>query len=149
AHAMAGHLAATGPAPAGLVMIDTHHATDVRGDDRLMALVARDATRPPEQFEDLFEDSVIIAGGAYSRMFEDWRPEPVAVPTVLLRADTPTDEMRSIPSGRDWRPHWPLPHDTVDIPGTHFTALDEDAGTTAAAIRDWIDRRAARAGGAE
>ena len=148
AHATAGRLAATGPPPAGLVLIDTHHPTDIRGDDRLMALVARDAARPPEQFEELFDDGLVIAGGAYSRMFEHWSPGPVAVPTVLVRAETPTEEMRSIPSGRDWRPCWPLPHDTVDIPGTHFTVLDEDAGTTAAAIRDWVERTG-QAGGAE
>jgi thioesterase domain-containing protein len=148
AHATAGRLAATGPAPVGLIMIDTHHTADGRRDDRLMALMARDAAQPPELFGTLFEDSLILAGGAYARIFEDWRPEPLAVPTVLLRADTPTDEMRSIPPGDDWRSRWPLPHETVDIPGDHFTVLDEDAGTTAAAIRAWVDIHAARVGGA-
>jgi hypothetical protein len=38
-----------------------------------------------------------------------------------------------------WRSSWPLPHDTVDAPGSHLGVLEENAPTTARAVREWID----------
>ncbi|GAA1926977.1 hypothetical protein [Streptantibioticus ferralitis] len=48
--------------------------------------------------------------------------------------------MRRIDPDRDWQPHWPLPHDTADIPGHHYSLVHHDADTTAAAIRAWLTR---------
>jgi hypothetical protein len=59
------------------------------------------------------------------------------VPTVLLRAG-PTSRMRELDPQHDWRAHWPVPHDVIDIAGDHGSVLDEDAPTTAAAIRTWL-----------
>jgi hypothetical protein len=33
---------------------------------------------------------------------------------------------------------WSRQHDTVDVPGDHFTVLEEHATTTAKAVRDWL-----------
>jgi acyl transferase domain-containing protein/acyl-CoA synthetase (AMP-forming)/AMP-acid ligase II/thioesterase domain-containing protein/acyl carrier protein len=135
AHAVAASLVAEGRPPAGVILIDTHHGG--RGDARLHALMSEDGDRPDHHFTELIEDSVVIAGGGYVRIFEGWRPEPLPVPTVLLRAG-PTSRMREMDPQRDWRAHWPVPHDVIDIAGDHGSVLDEDAATTAAAIRTWL-----------
>ncbi len=140
AHAVAGVLAEIGTAPAGLVLLDTHLAEDSRNDGRQTALVAQAANMPEEVFTDLCTDSVVLAGGAYARLFDTWRPPPLAVPTLLVRSDTPTPEMRGPVPLTDWRPHWPPPHDVVDVPGDHLSMLDAHADTTMTAVRDWIDR---------
>jgi acyl transferase domain-containing protein/thioesterase domain-containing protein len=137
AHAVASMLERTGPRPAGIVLLDSHQPADSRRDDRHTALMAWGAGLPGEQFRRLFDDSVIVAGGAYSRLFDAWRPEPVTVPTLLIRAERPTAEMRAADLA-DWRPRWPLPHDTIDVPGDHWTLIDQDAATTAAAIPGWL-----------
>jgi hypothetical protein len=84
---------------------------------------------------------LLIAGGGYARVLEGWHPEPAPesspVPTLLLRG-RPTSEMRRIDPEGDWLPHWPLPHDTADVPGDHYSVVHQDADSTAAAIRAWL-----------
>ncbi|WP_049564047.1 type I polyketide synthase [Streptomyces sp. SBT349] len=135
AHAVARYLASAGRPPAGVVLLDSHAGVLRRDDARALALMAAGAALPDELVEQ-FDDSLLIAGGGYARVLEDWRPEPSPVPALLLRG-RPTAEMRRIDADRDWRPHWPLPHDVVDVPGDHYSLVHRDADTTAAAIRAW------------
>jgi thioesterase domain-containing protein len=137
AHAVGRRLAADGNPPAGTILVDSHHGTAGLDDKRALALVAVDRNRPAELFDGFLSDAMMIAGGAYVRIFDGWEPEPSPVPTLLLRA-APTPEMLDADPDRDWRPRWPLPHDVVDIPGDHYTVLGADAETTAAAIRAWV-----------
>ncbi|ONK09689.1 type I polyketide synthase [Streptomyces sp. MP131-18] len=136
AHAVARHLARAGRPPAGVVLLDSDAAVLRRDDARALALVAAGAGLP-DDVADQFDDSLLITGGGYARVLEDWRPEPSPVPALLLRG-RPTAEMRRIDPGRDWQPHWPLPHDAVDVPGDHYSVVHRDAETTAAAIRAWL-----------
>ncbi|MFC8516424.1 SDR family NAD(P)-dependent oxidoreductase [Streptomyces sp. NPDC057257] len=136
AHAVARHLAREGQAPAGVVLLDSHAGLLRRGDPRGLALMAA-ATDLPDEAAEQMDDSLLIAGGGYARVLEDWRPEPSPVPTLLLRG-RPTPHMRRIDPDGGWEPEWPLPHDTADIPGDHYTLLHRDADGTAAALRAWL-----------
>ncbi|BEL06050.1 hypothetical protein Q0Z83_042410 [Actinoplanes sichuanensis] len=69
---------------------------------------------------------------------DGWEPEPSSLPTLLVRA-TPTKEMRETdPAGR-WQPHWPRPHEVVDVAGDHYSMLTTHAEATTDAIRTWLD----------
>jgi rifamycin polyketide synthase module 1/2/3 len=148
AHEVASHLAGAGEPTAGVVLIDSHAGLLRRGDARALALMAAGAALPDDVVEE-FDDSLLIAGGGYARVLEGWDPTapsgpsptpvraPDPVPTLLLRG-RPTPEMRSIDADGDWLPHWPLPHDSADVPGDHYTVVHQDAGPTAAAIRAWL-----------
>ncbi|MEU9167419.1 type I polyketide synthase [Streptomyces sp. NPDC048420] len=138
AHEVARHLVTSGEPPAGVVLIDSHAGVLQRGDARALALMAAGAALPDDVVEE-FDDSLLIAGGGYARVLEGWHPEPSPVPTLLLRG-RPTAEMRGIDPEGDWLPHWPLPHDTTDVPGDHYTVVHQDAESTAAAIRAWLTR---------
>jgi thioesterase domain-containing protein len=138
AHAVAGQLAADGEAPAGVVLIDTHDPREMQRDERLLALIRDGAARPAEEYLALAGDARILAGGAYIRLFERWHPDPLDVPALLVRAAQPTTHLGALPADLDWRPHWPLPHDTVDVPGDHFTLLGAHADAVAAGIRNWL-----------
>ncbi|MCS7475354.1 SDR family NAD(P)-dependent oxidoreductase [Umezawaea endophytica] len=139
AHAVAAVLEDAGTPPAGLVLLDTHLSEGFRADGRLSALVSQVSDMSEEDFTGLCTDRALLAGGAYVRLFDGWRPEPGTVPTLLVRADTPTPSMRGPVPLTDWRPHWPFPHDVVDVPGDHQSMRDQRADTTAAAVRDWIE----------
>ncbi|HEX6360693.1 type I polyketide synthase [Actinophytocola sp.] len=134
AHAVAHDLAASGRPPAGLVLLDSHVGVLRRDDPRGLALMAAGAALPEDT---QLDDSLLIAGGGYARLLADWEPEPAPVRTLLVRC-APTDHMRRTDPDRDWRPQWPLPHDTADVPGDHYSLVHHDAGTTAAAIRAWL-----------
>ncbi|CAM5382178.1 type I polyketide synthase [Streptomyces canus] len=140
AHEVARRLATAGEPPAGVVLIDSHAGVLQRGDARALALMAAGAALPADVVAE-FDDSLLIAGGGYARVLEGWRPEPVPesspVPTLLLRG-RPTAEMRRIDPEGDWLPHWPLPHDTADVRGDHYSVVHQDADSTAAAIRAWL-----------
>ncbi|WP_329332361.1 type I polyketide synthase [Streptomyces sp. NBC_00663] len=136
AHAVAGELAESGVPPAGLILLDAHAGVLRRDDERALALMAAGAELPDDVVAE-FDDSLLIAGGGYARVLENWAPEPSPVPTLLVRG-RPTPQMLRIDPNSDWRPRWPLPHEAVDVPGDHYTLVHHDADTTAAAMRAWL-----------
>ncbi|WP_342750354.1 SDR family NAD(P)-dependent oxidoreductase [Pseudosporangium ferrugineum] len=141
AHEVGVRLAADGFPPAGLVLVETHHGAAGRDDPRSLALVESDRELPEELFHGVFTDAAMLAGGAYLRLFDAWKPGPSPVPALLLRAG-PTREMLAADPAGDWRPRWPLPHEVMDIPGDHDSVLSADGASTAAALRTWIEARA-------
>ncbi|MFF5482033.1 SDR family NAD(P)-dependent oxidoreductase [Streptomyces sp. NPDC012935] len=138
AHAVARHLAHRGHPPAGVILIDSHAGVLRRNDPRGLALMAAGAGLPDDVVDQL-DDSLLITGGGYARVLENWQPEPSPVATLLLRG-RPTSHMRQTAPDGDWQPQWPLPHDSTDLPGDHFSVLNRDADSTAAAIRAWLTR---------
>ncbi len=138
-HVVTRQLEAMGSAPVGQVLLDTYLVDRDNGStDWLPALPAAllpRLTGGPSTGDD---DSALAAMGAYTRMFLDWRPEPVRTPTLLVRATRPTPEMSAGADGDDWRTSWPLPHDVVDVPGDHFSLNREHAPATVTAIQAWL-----------
>ncbi|MFI0980981.1 type I polyketide synthase [Streptomyces sp. NPDC021093] len=146
AHLVAHQLEGMGRAPTGLVLLDTYHITpDNSGKDWLLSLAApapRGTGLPALTGDD---DSTLAAVGAYNRIFLGWDPEPVATPTLLVRASLPTPAMAAAAADDDWRTSWPSAHDAVEVPGDHLTMMQEHAETTVSAIRTWIEARTAKA----
>ncbi|MFF7309034.1 SDR family NAD(P)-dependent oxidoreductase [Streptomyces sp. NPDC008137] len=145
AHLVAHRLETMGRAPTGLVLLDTYHITPRNsGEDWLLSLGAP----PPQDTEQpLFtedDDRALAAVGAYNRIFLDWDPEPVATPTLLVRALRPTPAMAASADTDHWRTSWPAAHEVADVPGDHLTMMREHAETTAATVRTWIDGRATK-----
>ncbi|MFC9504201.1 SDR family NAD(P)-dependent oxidoreductase [Streptomyces sp. NPDC057002] len=142
AHLVAHQLETMGRAATGLVLLDTYHITpENSAKDWLLSLGApppQDTGRPLFTGDD---DSALAAIGAYNRIFLGWDPEPVATPTLLVRALRPTPAMAASADADRWRTSWPTAHETADVPGDHLTMMREHAETTASAIRTWIDAR--------
>ncbi|WP_031160384.1 type I polyketide synthase [Streptomyces durhamensis] len=142
AHAVTERLAADGAPPAGLVLVDTYHITpDREAEPWLLALPARMPLAMGERFDGVVDDLALLSLGAYTRMFRGWRPRPTGVPILFVRATRPLPDMPE-----RWRSVWPGAHDTADVPGSHLSMLEEDARTTAAAVRDWIGAVGSTAG---
>ena len=140
AHAVTRRLEALGAAPVGQVLLDTYLVNDGNSDkDWLLSLPAVIAPRLGGTEFAADEDAGVAALGAYTRMFLGWNPEPVGTPTLLVRATRPTAEMAASAGPDEWRTSWPLPHTRVDVPGDHFSFMQEHARTTVAALRAWID----------
>ncbi|MEV4927504.1 SDR family NAD(P)-dependent oxidoreductase [Streptomyces roseoverticillatus] len=132
AHSVAARLAATGRPPAGLVIVDTYRVTPEReAEPWLSGMLARLALDMGEAFDTAVDDLSMAALGAYTRMTRGWRPEPADVPTLLVRA---AERLPEFPAAS-----WPSPHDTVTVPGDHWSMNEEHAPTTAEAIRSWLD----------
>jgi thioesterase domain-containing protein len=138
AHAVAEDLARRGQQASALVLIDTYDMDEhARGLDWLVGLPARDVARLGAAFDAATDDAALLAMGAYTRLFIDWHPAPLPHPVLHLRPDHPVAGMPET----GWRSEWPVPHDTAEAPGDHFTLLEEHAEDTAAIVRAWLARR--------
>ena len=128
AHALATHLERAGCAPVAVVLIDTYPAGQDRPEGyqamlraRMLAAIDMDAAAG--------NDSWLIATAHYSAL--DWSGlDQTALPTLHLRAQ----ETAGGP------PSWPLAGNltVVDVPGNHFTIIEEHAETTARAVSEWL-----------
>ncbi|MEV6425717.1 type I polyketide synthase [Streptomyces sp. NPDC051662] len=150
AHAVAARLAATGTPPAGLILLDTYHVTPEReAEPWLLAMPARTALAMGAEFDTAVDDMALTAFGAYTRMLRGWHPEPPDVPILLVRAagqPPEADTHGGTSAGRAGQDSWPGPCDTVEVPGDHWTIVEEHAVTTARTVRTWVDGLADRTG---
>jgi thioesterase domain-containing protein/acyl carrier protein len=138
AQAVAEELAATGPAPRAVVIVDTYVPMSAVGSTLTAAWMKEGyVTREENLADGVLTGDQLTAMGGYVRLFASWEPAKVAAPTLFVRA------AECVPGGvaspdDEWRPVWDLEHAEVELPGDHFTLMEAHARTTAAAVRDWL-----------
>jgi thioesterase domain-containing protein len=81
-----------------------------------------------------YDATRLSAGTWLAELFPGWKPDGVAAPTLLARASEPLSADRA---GEDWRA-WFDGMTVRDVPGDHFSVIEEDAATTAAAVEEWL-----------
>ncbi|MEU9336962.1 beta-ketoacyl synthase N-terminal-like domain-containing protein [Streptomyces sp. NPDC048290] len=139
AHAVTEELERRGTAvPSGLAMVDTYpmDTASLPGMEWWMPAMINGMVARFDAFELGLSDDGLTTMGGYLRTFGPWRPRPVTTPTLLLRATAPLPGTPAEPG--DTRAFWRLPHTATDIPGDHFSVLEDHAPTTAAAVEDWL-----------
>ncbi|NGO69938.1 type I polyketide synthase, partial [Streptomyces boncukensis] len=139
AHGTAVWLDRLGLPPAGIVLVDTYVPQSSILNQFGLSLM--DGMTEREGVFVTMDDDRLSAMGWYITMFGDWAPkEEVPTPTLLVRATEPlTPTTQSLQDLPDWRSFWDLPHETVDVPGNHFSIMEDYAVQTAEAIEEWIE----------
>ncbi|WP_345596654.1 alpha/beta fold hydrolase, partial [Streptomyces marokkonensis] len=136
ANAVARHLEESGIPVLGVVAVDTYNfedgITDEMGTQLFDMLLDRNL-RPEQDSDDRWGDAWLTAMGRYYDL--EWELVETAAPTLLVRAAEP---LAGVPEDDDWRPRWKFPHSVVDVPGHHFSMMDEHAGTTMEVIQRWV-----------
>ncbi|WP_327365144.1 SDR family NAD(P)-dependent oxidoreductase [Streptomyces sp. NBC_01217] len=136
AHEIAHHLHGLGRDPLAVAMMDTYTFRDTYLNsgqneffkvmyDRSFGVVPIDSTRL-SAYMWLYE------------MFTQWRPRPLGVPTLLLRA---TEAMSPELAEEGWQTRLTglsTDETVVDVPGNHFSMVEEHVETTIAAVHDWL-----------
>jgi thioesterase domain-containing protein len=138
ANFLASRLEEAGLPAAGVVLIDTYPPE--RRD--LLAKIAADLgqllmDRQPDTGDgtiDQWGDAWVTAMLRYEQM--ELAPQRTAAPTLFICAQ---EGLPSWPD--DWRPTWPFEHDAVDVPGNHFTMMEQHSEHTASAIETWLSSR--------
>ncbi|KAA9377822.1 SDR family NAD(P)-dependent oxidoreductase, partial [Microbispora cellulosiformans] len=141
AHAVTLALEEQGLRPAGLALIDSYpiDASAQEGMEWWQGAMIGGMLDRIDRFDMTLHDTRLTTMGAYNRLFIGWGPKPLDTPILLLRAVEPLRGTTVDPADpARWQAYWPVSHETADIPGDHFTTLEEHAGTTAEAIRTWI-----------
>ncbi len=132
AHAIADRLADAGEPAAAVVLIDTYPAAGGAAMGVLRAVVG--AVGEDDVYGFMGDDR-LTAMGAYLRLFADWQAAEIATPTLLVRASEP---MPGQAADGEWRAFWTLPHATLDVPGSHFTMIEDHAEATARSVEAWL-----------
>lgn len=133
AHVIAGQLESMGRAPAALVLVDTFPPFGADGVVKgafVQGMVEKDSEYG------LINEQRLVAMGGYVAIFGDWRPDPITTPTLLVRASEAYFERMAGVEGVF--ASWHLPHTAVDVPGNHFTMLEEHSPSTAEAVDTWL-----------
>jgi acyl transferase domain-containing protein/thioesterase domain-containing protein/acyl carrier protein len=141
AHLIAERLTGEGSAPAGIVLLDTY-LPGSREINAILPELVHGMLDTPGGITSL-EQVRLTAMGWYFRMFADWTPSPLSIPTLFVR---PSDPLREEHRKFDWEAAWPLPHQSVEVPADHFTMMTEHAADTAATISAWLDTLASGPG---
>ncbi|MEW1604594.1 thioesterase domain-containing protein [Streptomyces sp. NPDC093808] len=133
AHAVTSRLDARGVPPVGTVLIDTYLPGSSAFTQVQDALT--DMMFDHESTVGRLDSARLTAMGAYLRLFDDWKPEPVRTPALFVRAGEPVTD--TVP-GDGWRLSWPLPNTTREVPGDHFSMMQSGAATTTEAVDAWL-----------
>ncbi|MEU8825290.1 type I polyketide synthase [Streptomyces sp. NPDC048636] len=143
ANAVAGRLEEWGLRPYGLVLVDTYPDTAKFKTVLLDEIVERMVRAPGGELE-LLTGTQLTGQGGYLRAFDNWSPVPVEAPTLQVHACRPPNPSAELASGDQWRSTWPWPHLLVDVPGDHFSVMEEHSESTAQAVQDWLRTREAK-----
>lgn len=134
AYGIASHLESMSVPVAAVVLIDAYSFQTVKSHTRQTDALLR------RMFEDrelrvYLNQTRLTAMAWYARLFIDWEFTRINAPTLLVQ---PADPMPGMPSDSEWKAVWPYPHDTVEVPGDHWTMMMEDSASTARAVEQWI-----------
>ncbi|GAA1957149.1 type I polyketide synthase [Kitasatospora viridis] len=136
AHATAEVLEQAGTPAAGVVLLDTY-LPDGEGQDELWPQMFRGMLDRESAFGG-FGAARLAAMSRYSDLIVDCLPGPLSAAVLFVR---PSHSFTDAPGTEDWRARWRGEHLLREVPGTHFTILEESAPTTAAAVDDWLGGR--------
>ena len=118
--ATASALERQGLRPAGVVLLDTYlDEVDGLFEQLLRGLLEREPLFGP------FTGTRLSAMGQYLRLLGGHRPPEITVPVLFVRPE----------GSAGLRPSWPR---VLDVPGDHFTMVQEHAGDTARTIEEWL-----------
>jgi acyl transferase domain-containing protein/thioesterase domain-containing protein len=132
AHTLASRLEHGGYPVAALALIDTYPIAGGMSGSALQAALGPVLDSDAHGF---LNDDRLTAMGAYLRLLADWRPLEVVAPTLFAMASEPLP-------GQTTRGEWQSSRGSTDavieVPGNHFTLLEGDIDTTAAALDSWL-----------
>ncbi|MYX97726.1 acyltransferase domain-containing protein, partial [Streptomyces sp. SID486] len=133
AHAAAEIMEKAGQPASGVVLLDTYLPGD-DGKDELWRQMF-DGMLDRESSLGGFGTARLAAMSRYSDLIQDCLPGALTAPVLFVRP------RESFATGTDdWRAEWPAEHEPADVPGTHFTILEDHAEATAAAVDAWLTR---------
>lgn len=134
AYGVARHLEeAEGPIVAGVVLLDSY-PFGKDSDDTLAYSMLRRMFQERDLRRYLTETR-LTAMAWYMKLLMDWEVSKVAAPTLMVR---PAEPMLGMSTEGEWKTQWPYPHDSIEVPGDHWTMMMEGAVSTAEAVEQWV-----------
>ncbi|MBZ4324536.1 alpha/beta fold hydrolase, partial [Streptomyces huiliensis] len=134
ARAVAERLQRAGTRAQGVAMIDTYDIDDA-GEREALFVWAMSEILDRDPTGVVVNDENLMAMGAYVRLYAEWEPVAVEVPTLAVRAVAPEAS-----HGAPVEPTWKAADAAEPVLADHFSILEERASTTARVLGAWFDR---------
>ncbi|WP_141704222.1 type I polyketide synthase [Planobispora rosea] len=140
AHATAGRLEARGVRPAGVVLLDTYPPEHEIAMEAVVGQMALNLLDREDTFG-RFDNARLSAMGRYIGMIHEFELAPLDAPILLVRPDRWLDgtAAEAVDGIGEWRTSWSTAQATVDVPGDHFSIVEDESPTTAKAIEKWLE----------
>ncbi len=138
AHAVAARLAELGDTRCrAVILLDTYHSKSEQA-PYILPVLQRKSLELEKTFGRMTGVRLTAMAG-YFQLFTDWMPKLIATPTLLVRASEwiPTKPGERL-EDHQWRSSWPVRHETVNVPGDHYTMIEEHGDTMVGIIEDWL-----------
>ncbi|VVJ20837.1 Modular polyketide synthase [Amycolatopsis camponoti] len=136
AHAAAELLEERGTPPLAVVLLDSYLPREDSPLDRFRDELFGGMFDREEVFAPM-DVARLSAMSWYFRLMAGWEPAKLSVPLLLVRSSEPP-----VAGGRlapeEWQTHWDTADFVVDVPGNHFTMVEDHAATTAETVRGWL-----------
>ncbi|MFI6072045.1 SDR family NAD(P)-dependent oxidoreductase [Actinoplanes sp. NPDC051343] len=136
AQAVAGRLEREGHGPQGVVLLDTYRIEDDDKEDVFGRLAA--GLLDAESAFGGFTAARLTGMSRYLDLMPAVPLDDIATPVLFVRPAelfyTPQD------AEQVWQADWDSAESVVTVPGNHFTLVEDDAASTAAAIESWLTR---------
>jgi thioesterase domain-containing protein len=137
AHAAAELLEERGTPPLAVVLLDSYLPREDSPLDRFRDELFGGMFDREEVFAPM-DVARLSAMSWYFRLMAGWEPAKLSVPLLLVRSsEPPVADERLAPE--DWQTHWDTADTVVDVPGNHFTMVEDHAVTTAETVRGWLE----------
>ncbi|WP_344866773.1 SDR family NAD(P)-dependent oxidoreductase [Planomonospora alba] len=139
AHATAGHLESRGVRPAGVVLLDTYPPDSQLAMEAVVGRMAVNLLDREATFG-RFDSARLSAMGRYIGMIHDFELRDLDAPILLVRPESWLGGVAGdvIPDVGEWRTSWETAHTVLEVPGDHFTMVEDEAPATARAMEDWL-----------
>jgi pimaricinolide synthase PimS1 len=131
--AIAARLEQLGAAVAGVVLVDTYAL--VEGHLETLMGVAIDGMLERAESYGAISDTRLMAMATYASLFAAWQAPDIRAPTLLLQASEPMPGL-SVKTMHEqaWRPV----QNVVELPGDHFSVMEDHAEAAAQATERWL-----------
>jgi len=131
ANAVAAALDTDGTPAAGVVLLDSH-LPDSPGLAGIQSTLLGRIYGAHELVAEV-TDAELTAMARYLELFEDWRPAPVGVPTLLVAATRSVTGDGAAPAV-----DWPHDHTTGVLDADHLSLIEDMARPAAELVRNWL-----------
>ncbi|MGW4533254.1 type I polyketide synthase [Nocardia sp. NPDC004340] len=126
-----------GPAPTGVVLVDSYRVGEGEGSEWILKPVAENMVTNEAAF-DRFDPARLTAMGQYIQVLRGIAPGKITAPTLFLQC---AQRIPGVPEDfMAWQAQpWDESHRVVQVDANHFAMLHEGSDQVAAAVDDWLE----------
>ncbi|MCF3172495.1 SDR family NAD(P)-dependent oxidoreductase [Streptomyces sioyaensis] len=138
--AVAHYLEKAGTPPAGVALLDTY----LPREDSPFTRFAGEMIGGMFDRESLFahmDADRLTAMSWYIHVVGAWAPDRLSCPVLLVRSSEPpvSVEQAEELAAEEWQASWDGADTVADVPGNHFTMMEDHAGSTAKTVTAWME----------